>query len=197
MSNPNKAFFVISASLVLLALISYLGATTMVDSIYAYRSPLSQEPPKSEEAIVADPITNRVVIVLVDALRLDTSLDEQVMPVLNQIRSQGASAIMHSGTPSFSAPGYSTIFIGAYPYINDGPAFNLDYEDIPTWTQENLFSNARRAGLDTAISGYNWFEKLVPQKDVNYGFYTPGEDHQADVDVINAALPWLNEKILN
>ena len=51
------------------------------------------------------------------------------MPILNQLRVQGASAMMHSQVPSYSSPGYSTILTGAWPYLNDGPVFNLDYED--------------------------------------------------------------------
>lgn len=194
MIQNKKSFILISSALVLLAIVAYFGATTMVDAIYAYRSPLSLNPPQSAEATVSSPATEKVVMVLVDALRLDTSLDPEVMPTLSQLRKAGASAIMHSQTPSFSSPGYSTIFTGAYPYLNDGPAFNLDYEDIPTWTQENLFTNAHRAGMDTAISAYNWFEKLVPQSAVTHSFYTPGEDRQADVEVMQAALPWLDDR---
>ncbi|PKN84273.1 MAG: hypothetical protein CVU45_09055, partial [Chloroflexi bacterium HGW-Chloroflexi-7] len=98
---------------------------------------------------------------------------------------------MHSQPPSFSEPGYSTILTGAWPEINDGPTFNLDYEDIPTFTQDNLFSSAHRSGWTTAVSGYYWFEKLIPQSDIDLSFYTPGEDSAADIEVMKAAMPWL------
>jgi hypothetical protein len=100
---------------------------------------------------------------------------------------------MHSRPPSYSEPGYSVLLIGAWPDISDGPAMNLDYADIPTFTQDNVFSAAHRAGLNTAISGFYWFEKLVPQQAVTASFYTPGEDQVADQDVLKAALPWLRE----
>ena len=90
---------------------------------------------------------------------------------------------MTSRPPSFSEPGYSCLFIGAWPDVSDGPAVNLDYELIPTWTQDNLFSAANRAGLKTAISGFNWFQKLVPQDAVSVSFYTAGEDQAADRQV--------------
>ena len=45
--------------------------------------------------------------------------------------------------------------------------------------------------MKTAVSGYNWFEKLIPQKAVNASFYTPGEDRLADRQVVDAVLPWL------
>jgi hypothetical protein len=172
--------------------ISYLWATSLMDSVYAYQSPLHNSPPKPGEPL-GQPNTRSLVIVLIDGLRYDTSLDPNVMPYLNQIRSKGASALMHSQPPSYSEPGYSTILTGAWPDINDGPAVNLDYPDIPTLTQDEIFSAAHRAGLHTAISAFNWFEKLIPQEAVNASFYTAGEDRIADRDVIDAALPWLKD----
>jgi hypothetical protein len=132
--------------------------------------------------------------VLVDALREDTSLDADVMPYLNELRQQAAWATMHSRPPSYSSPGYTVLFTGAWPDVSDGPALNLEYENIPTWTQDNLFSAAHRAGLKTAISAFNWFEKLVPQEAVDAGFFTAGEDQHADRQVVDAALPWLQSK---
>ena len=32
---------------------------------------------------------------------------------------------------------------------------------------------------------------MVPQEAVDASFYTPGADHQADLEVMAAALPWL------
>jgi hypothetical protein len=172
------------------AAIGYFWATGLMDSVFNYRSPLQNSPP-TPGAPLGTQLTRRVIIVLVDALRTDTALDSQVMPYLNELRSQGASATMHSQPPSYSEPGYTTLLTGAWPDINDGPAVNLDYEEIPTFTQDDIFSAAHRIGLRTAISGYYWFEKLVPQQAVDTGFYTPGEDAAADQDVMNAALPML------
>lgn len=180
--------------LVVIATGCYALTNGMIDSIYAFRSPLHESPPRNETILTATPSSERVVIILVDSLRLDTSLDRQTMPFVNKLHSQGAWATMHSQAPSYSAPGYSTIFTGAWPYLNDGPAFNMNYPEIPTWTQENLFSLAHQAGLKTAISGFYWFEKLVPQDSVDVSFYTSGEDEQADKDVIQAAIPWLQDR---
>ncbi|PKN90387.1 MAG: hypothetical protein CVU45_02850, partial [Chloroflexi bacterium HGW-Chloroflexi-7] len=52
-------------------------------------------------------------------------------------------------------------------------------------------SSAHRLGWKTAVSGYYWFEKLIPQSDVDFSFYTPGEDNAADIEVMQAAIPWL------
>ncbi len=169
---------------------SYFLATAQIASNFNYRSQIKDNPPAPGEAL-GEPSTERLVIVLIDALRYDTSLKTEVMPTLNMLREQGASALMHSQPPSFSEPGYSTILTGAWPEINDGPVFNLEYGEIPTFTQDNLFSAAHRKGIHTAISGYYWFEELVPQDAVDLKFYTPGEDNAADIEVMKAALPWL------
>lgn len=176
--------------LIVIAIGAYFWATGSISSAYAYRSLLKENPPPAR-APLGDPATNRVVIVLIDGLRYDTSLNTDVMPFLAELRKHGSSALMHSQPPSFSEPGYSTILTGAWPEINDGPALNLDYEDIPTFTQDNLFSAVHQAGMKTAISGYYWFEKLIPQSDVDFSYYTPGEDAAADNDVVTAALPFL------
>jgi hypothetical protein len=190
----KKSLLIVLSSVfcVVLAVVAYFWVTGMISSNYAFRSPIKDTIPAVGEAL-GKASTGRVVIVLIDALRYDTSMNASVMPTLDKLRSQGAQAMMHSQVPSFSEPGYTTILTGAWPWLNDGPAFNLEYGEIPTWTQDNLFSAAHRAGLTTAISGYYWFEELVPQSDVDLSFYTPGEDKKADVDVVNAVLPWLKE----
>ena len=175
---------------IIVAAVAYFWANGIMDSLYAFRSPLKDNPPAPGQRL-SKPLTHRVVFVLIDALRDDTSHKTNVMPFLNQLRSQGAWATVHSRTPSYSEPGYSVLMTGAWPDVSDGPAMNLDYADIPTWTQDNLFSAAHRAGLKTAVSGFIWFQKLIPQNAVDASFYTPGEDRVADVAVVNAAMPWL------
>src|SRR4030042_3859721 len=172
--------------------ISYFWATALMDSVYAYRSPFKDSPPIPGEPSCS-PITRSLVIVLIDALRYDTSMKPEVMPFLNKLRNEGASALMHSRPPSYSEPGYTVLLTGAWPDLSDGPVINLDYADIPTFTQDDIFSAAHRAGLLTAVSGFNWFEKLIPQDGVTTSFYTPGEDQAADREVTDASLPWLRE----
>ncbi len=170
---------------------AYFWATGLIDGMYAFRSPLHDNPPQPGAAL-GQPATRQVVFVVVDALRYDTSMKTGVMPVLNQLRQQGASARMHSRTPSFSQPGYSCLFIGAWPNVSDGPALNQDvFEKIPTWTQDNLFSAAARAGFKTAVSADRSFQKLIPQNAVAVSYYTTGSDQASDQQVVAAALPWL------
>jgi len=174
-----------------LAVGAYFFATGLMDSVFAYRSPLKDNPPAPGRPLETA-LTRRVVFVLVDALRDDTSHNAQIMPYIAELRQQGAWATMHSRPPSYSEPGYTVLLTGAWPDLSDGPPINLDYEEIPTFTQDNLFSAAQRAGLKTAVSGYYWFEKLIPQGAVTASFYTPGEDQAADRQVVDSASPWLD-----
>lgn len=189
----KKSTRIISVILVGVGLMAgaYFWAIGMMDSIFAYRSPLKNHPP-APAVLETAALSERVIIVLIDGLRLDTSLEADVMPTLGQLRSQGASSVMRSHAPSYSEPGYSTIITGAWPEINDGPVFNIEYEDIPTITQETMFSVLHRAGLKTAISAYYWFEKLINQEDVDLSFYTPGDDREADAEVMQAAMRMLD-----
>lgn len=173
-----------------LAIGAYSWAMAMMDSIYAYRSPLADNPPQPG-AELGSPATRRVVIVLVDGLRVDTASNQEIMPILDYLRRQGASAVVHSRASSYSETAYATLLTGAWQKIHDGPIFNLEYEKILPVTQDMVFTAAHRAGLKTAVSGYYWFEKLIPVDVLDDTFFTQGEDRQADVEVVDAALDWL------
>ena len=171
-------------------------ATRLLDELFHFRSPLRSNPPSSGETF-RPALTGKVVIILIDGLRVDTAANSKLMPELERLRNIGASATMISRPPSYSEPGYATILTGAWPDINDGPAFNLEYGEIPPITQETIFSTSKAANLTTAISAYYWFEELVPQEQVDLSFYTPGEDHEADRTVVDAALPWVKDSSIN
>ena len=177
--------------LALLAVGAYFWVTNLMDSAQSYRSLLANTPPTPGQALGA-PVSRRVVVVLIDALRYDTSTNIAVMPFLNELRAQSASATMHSQPPSFSAPAWTTILTGAWPDINDSQLFNPPDEfSARAFTQDGLFAAAQRAGLNTAVSGYSWFEGMLANSGVDAGFYTPGEDNAADIEVVDVALPWL------
>ena len=187
MKNPRILLSI--AACLIVAVVAYFWATSLMASLYDYRSPLKDTPPAPGES-VGLPHTRRIVLILIDALRYDTSTQANVMPFLDQLRAQGASAKMHSRTPSYSAPGYSVLLTSAWPDVSDGPAMNPTGKDLPrTWTQDNLFTAAQRAGLKTAVSGFFWFQGLIPQDAVTSSFYTEGEDNAADREVVDAALP--------
>jgi len=194
----KKYYQIVIGFLICLSLagFSYFWAINLMESLYNYRSPISNSPPTPGES-TGPSITSKVVIILIDALRVDTAYNSEVMPFLNNLKTNSAWGIMHSQTPSYSEPGWTTILTGAWPEISDGPVMNLDYANIYPFTQDNIFSAADRYGLKTAISGYYWFEKLLPSGSVYKGFYTEGEDDRADQEVLAAAMPWLNDDAIS
>jgi hypothetical protein len=177
-----------------LAIASYFWANGMISTLMAYRSPLANTPPAPGEALGA-PMTRKVVIVLIDALRYDTSMNASVMPYLNELRTEGAAvATMHSRPPSFSAPGWATLLTGAWPDINDSQVFNPpDAFTARAFTQDNIFAAAHHSGLMTAVSGYSWFKQMLTNSSVDAVFSTTGEDNAADREVVDTALPWLSD----
>lgn len=192
MKNKTRLWMGITA-LLLIALGAYFLANAVMDSLMNFRSPLAGDPPLAGDAS-GSALSRRVVVVLVDALREDTSLDVQVMPYLNKLRQSAAVATMHSQPPSYSDPGWATVLSGAWPDINDSqPANPPDDDSVRTFTQDDIFAAADRAGIKTAVSGFSWFEQMLANSGVDEGFYTPGEDSAADMDVLGAAVPWLQD----
>lgn len=191
LNKTTLAILFKSAACLAVAAIALLWAGWTFYSLYNFRSPLDSQPPVPGEPVGPQAV-RRLVFVLIDGLRYDTASDPAVMPVLNRLRGEGASARMISRTPSFSQPGYSALMTGAWPDIAYGPGFNLSYENIPSWTQDNLFSAASRSGLKTAAAGLHWFDKLIPPDgQPNASFYVPDEGADYDRSVVDAALDWL------
>ena len=154
--KKNRWIIIGILSFIAIAAFAFFGANAQMDALDTYRSLLHENPPKPGAPLrwqEEERPTQRVIFILVDGLRHDTALKSDVMPTLNKLREKGARATSHSQPPSYSAPGYSVLLTGAWSHLNDGPALNLPYEDIPAWTQDNLFSAVHRAGFNTAVSG--------------------------------------------
>ena len=68
--SRKPAWFLIVGVIACLAIaaLAYFWATAQMDSLYAYRSPLAEQPP-APGAPANTALTGRVVFVLVDALR--------------------------------------------------------------------------------------------------------------------------------
>jgi hypothetical protein len=169
---------------------AYRWATAMIDSTFDFRSPLNADPP-APAGPLGEPATRRLVLVLVDGLRYDVSMDEQVMPNLAELRAQGAQAQLQSRPPSYSLPGWTTLVTGAWPDVNGGPAFNPPEDELTPWVQDTLFSAARRAGLRVGVAGYPWYEKLIRPEDRDAAFFSSAEGSAGDRQSVDAALPWL------
>lgn len=176
------------------AAISYLWATAIMDSLYAFRSPFASAPLPGGAPVEAR-LTRSVVAILVDGLRVDTAANADVMPFLNQLRTQGASAVIHSRPPSYSAPAWSVLMIGAWPELSDGPAMNpTEGESIPAWTQDNVFTAIHKLGLKTAFSGTYYFPQGIPAAALDDSFLVYEETVAADQETTAAAINYIQSQ---
>jgi hypothetical protein len=145
--------------LLIVAPSSYLWAMVLLDSLYKYESPLKEQLPLGQPT---QPLVQQVVMVVIDGLRHDTSLE---MPYLNSLREEGASAVM-VGIPSpASQSAWTTLVSGAGPEINGAPFLDPEHiDEIQPIAVDHLFAQVRRAGLTGGLVGSNWWQKMVPER---------------------------------
>lgn len=139
--------------LIILAGIGYLAQKLAVvgwDSVVEYKTPyLTNLPPGS----AAEPLAQRVILVLVDGLRLDASRE---MAALNGLRQRGADFSLRIGQPSLSYPSWTVIVSGAWPEIS---GVTTNWYDGPVQT-DTIFRRAQEAGMPAVVIGGGGWEKL-------------------------------------
>ena len=141
----------------------------------------------SGETALAPPMVPRVVLVLVDGLRLDAS---RRMPFLNQLRQGGADLESEIGLPSFSLPGRATLLTGAWQDVH-GQTTNMKPRPLAV---EHLFQVARRRGVGTALAaGPAPFQLFDPWVDRRILFAEVDPD--ADLRALEAELAMREEVV--
>ncbi|MDQ7843885.1 MAG: alkaline phosphatase family protein [Armatimonadota bacterium] len=113
------------------------------DAVAAYRSPFVTPLPRGAGGPA---LTRRVVLVVVDGLRLDAS---RAMTTLNSLREQGADFTAWTEEPSLSYPGWTVIASGATPEVS-GVTTNWYEGRVPV---DHLFASALSARLRTGVAG--------------------------------------------
>lgn len=191
MNLKNARMTISLIGLIGIAVIAYIWATSLIASLYAYRSPFADNPlPPSQQ--IGKPISRQVVAILVDGLRVDTAANAKVMPFLNQLRASSAHATMHSSTPSYSSPGWSTLLIGGWPEIHGGPAMNPPVGlSAKKWTQDNIFAAVRRAGLETSLAGSYFFTQMIPAAHLSQSRIVFDETHIGDTENATNAVAFI------
>ncbi len=120
----------------------------------------------ADDAQAGEGLARRVILVLVDGLRLDRS---RQMPSLNRLRAKGADLACTSGVPSYSRPGRATLATGAPPEIH-GATTNRHQGGIAI---DNLFRGASRAGSTVAIAGSELWGELFGADLKGAAFFEP------------------------
>lgn len=107
--------------------------------------------------------TNRVVLIVVDALRYDTACTH--MGFMQHLVERGVAARyeVRSEVPALSRPLYETILTGTPPIIH-GVTSN---STMRLSTQQSLFHLAKSNGKKTAAAAYHWVSELYNRAPFN------------------------------
>lgn len=148
----NRALLAVILLLVLAA--AGYGAQRLAllswNAVVEYRSPLAKPLPFASGGSA---LAERIVLVVVDGLRLDAS---RTMTVLNDLRARGSDFVAWTGEPSLSFPGWTAIASGASQEVS-GVTTNWFEGPVPI---DHLFASAKRAGLRTAVAGSTGWDEL-------------------------------------
>lgn len=153
------------------------------DEVAEYRSPFTGALPSGKEG---QPLVERVVLVVIDGLRLDAS---QEMVNLNRLRGQGVDLVARVGQPSLSYPSWTVISTGAWQEIS-GVTTNWYEGEVKV---DTIFRQAQRRGLRTAVVGDDgWLQLFGPWVERLVTFEGVSEEEYRDFEAIYA----LDDRIL-
>ncbi len=99
------------------------------------------------------PLSERVVVVIIDGLREDTS---HQMPAVQALRGRGADLPSWTELPAISMPGYTALGTGAYPDFS-GVTTNRYQGPLQI---DSIFAQAQQAGLSTGLATMTLWEDL-------------------------------------
>lgn len=116
------------------------NSVTRYQSEYAIRAELPGGPP----------LTSRLVLVVLDGVRVDAAAG---MPNLQALAAKGSSGVATAELPTLSNPGRATLSTGASPEVH-GVTNNARFSPPPV---DSIFSLAKKQGLPVTIYGsYYW-----------------------------------------
>ena len=163
----------------LLAAIGFGGQKIMEsgwDAMVDYQSPYTETLPTGQGG---EPITDQVVIVLQDGLRLDTSME---LDTWNELRAQGAELSVRVGQPSLSIPSFTVINTGTY---QEQSGVTTNWYEGPLPPVDSIYCAAQAEGLTTAMvqeaGGPKLFESCL---DSPIFPEIPQDDRRAADDII-------------
>ena len=134
--------------LLVLGVGSAFTAGAIWNSITDYEPP----PPVQGNPESAPSLTDRLVLVVLDGIRLDVV---GKLPFLKGVMDRGASWTIETVQPSLSNPARAVLATGAWPELN-GVTNNGKYSPPPV---DSIFSLARRAGIPTVAAGSSFWKR--------------------------------------
>jgi len=152
-----------------------------------YRQPQGALPPTPA-------LVSRLVLIMIDGLPYPLARN---MPCMQQTAERGASATSITVLPSMSQPAWSTLVTGARPEISGAALFNAEYDAIQPVQVDHLFLLAKQAGLTTALTGQEWWKRMIPAQFVDRAHYVTGFDAAGDREATQAAVEFLGDPTVN
>ena len=125
-----------------------LLARTIWKSVTDYETPY----PFHADLPAGRPLTERLVLVVLDGIRVDAVLEMEFLSALGR---RGSSGIVRSGQPSLSNPSRAVIATGAWAEIN-GVTNNTEYSPPEA---DSIFSLAKQAGVPQAAAGSRFWPR--------------------------------------
>ncbi len=170
------------------AVLGYLWANDLTNSVYGYRSPLTVMPLPTEQH--NNRIVSQVVLVIVDGLRYDVSFE---MPFLNGMRQKSSHArLIHR--PFTSAPAaWTTILSGAWPEISDAPAFDVEPALMRPIAVDTLLASCNRAGQNAGVAASALWQGLLPPDSLYLRYFAPSGAANRDQSTVKRAVSFLQE----
>jgi hypothetical protein len=179
-----KATDLLARVVILAAIIlgSNLWLVRIRDSVQSHRSVLTGQPALG---VPTSPTVQQVVMIVMSGLTYDASLE---MPFLNTLREQGADAQCRGHYPSYSQTAWITLISGAGPELNDAPLVDRPYDQLRLTTVDDLFVEAKRADLTTALLGFHWWERMIPEQVIDRSLFVSETDPEADEQLADRAM---------
>ncbi len=174
---------------------AYTLATYSWNQVVDYRGPYAKQAlPAGEDPLrtgASDPAATaspgRVVLVIVDGLRVDTS---RTMPTIQNLRAHGFDAVLRTSQPSLSFPNWTTILSGA-PQRISGVTTNWFTGRVPV---ETLVDVALAASRTVAVSAPTDFEQLFGVKRTGHVFLRDWvEDSYMSAGIVDHAIALAKE----
>lgn len=162
-----------------LAALGFAGQKVMErswDELVAYESQYTGALPAGQGG---EALTDQVVIVLQDGLRVDTSTE---LEAWNELRAEGADLNVRVGQPSLSIPSFSVINTGAYQEMS---GVTTNWYEGPIPPVDSIYCAAQAEGLTTAMVQEAGGPKLfTPCLDSPIFPEVPKDDRRAADDII-------------
>src|SRR5918996_1901494 len=175
--RPDRAMTALAIVVALLA----LGAVGLGARVFAeyqwnrfvdYRSPYLFEVKPGPET---PPLTDEVVVVVVDGLRVDVA---RTLPTFQRVGEDGSWLTARTSQPSLSLPGWTLLTSGAPPEIS---GVTTNWYDGPVRV-DSLFTSAERAGITTSIVGHSAWQQLYGDV-ITEGWFGGKDDAASDEEV--------------